>query len=53
MSDERIYVAQDTLLAAGENTWVPKKGNKMGFAVMMERPNLQRHGGYDFRTARW
>jgi hypothetical protein len=36
MSDERIYVAQDTLLAAGENTWVPKKGNKMGFAVMMD-----------------
>lgn len=36
MSDTRIYVAHDTLSAAGENTWTAAKGNKMGFPVVMD-----------------
>lgn len=36
MADQRIYVAQDTLPAAGSNTWIDKKGSKMGFAIQMD-----------------
>lgn len=36
MVDQRIYVAQDTVPAAGSNTWVDKKGSKMGFAIQMD-----------------
>ena len=36
MSDQRILVAQDSLAAAGENTWTPQKGNKMGFPILMD-----------------
>ena len=36
MVDQRIYVAQDTLRAEGENTWTPSKGNKMGFQIVID-----------------
>ena len=36
MSDQRIYVAQDTIEAAGEGTWMASKGSKMGFQVVMD-----------------
>ncbi len=36
MVDQRIYVAQDTVPAASENTWVDKQGNKMGFAIQQD-----------------
>jgi hypothetical protein len=36
MTDQRILVGHDTLAAAGENTWTPQKGNKMGFPILMD-----------------
>lgn len=36
MSDLRFYVAQDTLAASGEGTWMAVKGSKMGFPVVMD-----------------
>ena len=36
MSDQRIYVAQDTISAAGESTWVNARGNKLGFQVAQD-----------------
>lgn len=36
MVDQRIYVAQDTLRAEGENTWTPSKGSKMGFQIAVD-----------------
>jgi hypothetical protein len=36
MTDQRVYVAQDTLDAAGENTWMAQKANKLGFQVQMD-----------------
>lgn len=36
MVDQRIYVAQDTVPAASENTWVPKEGNKMGYEIQQD-----------------
>jgi hypothetical protein len=36
MSDQRVYVAQDTLAAPGENTWTPKKGCKMGYPIVVD-----------------
>jgi len=36
MADQRIYVAHDTLEAAGENSWMAAKGNKLGFQVVMD-----------------
>lgn len=36
MSDTRIFVAQDTIDAGGEGTWMAAKGSKMGFQVMMD-----------------
>ena len=36
MTDERIFVAHDTLMAEGEGNWTPKKGNKLGFAIAID-----------------
>jgi hypothetical protein len=36
MSDQRVYVAQDTLDAAGEGTWMAAKASKMGFQIAMD-----------------
>jgi hypothetical protein len=36
MTDQRIYVAQDTVDAAGEGTWMAAKGSKMGFQVIQD-----------------
>ncbi len=36
MTDLRILVAQDTLAAAGENTRVAVKGNKMGYQIAID-----------------
>lgn len=36
MTDLRVYVAQDTLEAAGEGTWVAAKASKMGYQVVMD-----------------
>jgi hypothetical protein len=36
MSDQRIYVAQDRVDAAGEGTWMAAKGSKMGFQVVQD-----------------
>jgi len=36
MSDQRIFVAHDTVAASGEGAWVPKKGNKLGFEVIVD-----------------
>ena len=36
MVDQRLYVAQDTVPAASENTWVPKEGNKMGYEIQKD-----------------
>ena len=36
MADQRIYVAQDRLDAAGENTWMAQKGTKMGYPIVID-----------------
>lgn len=36
MTSQRVYVAQDTLGAAGENTWSAIKGSKMGFEIAVD-----------------
>ena len=36
MSDQRIFVAHDTIAAHGEGAWAPKKGNKLGFEVIVD-----------------
>ncbi len=36
MTDQRILVNHDVLGAAGENTWTPQRGNKMGFPILMD-----------------
>src|SRR3972149_4944281 len=36
MTDQRIYVAHDSLEAAGENTWMAQKGNKLGFPIVVD-----------------
>lgn len=36
MSDNRIYVAHDTIEGAGEGSFMAQKGNKMGFAVVVD-----------------
>jgi len=36
MSELRVYVAQDSVGAAGENTWTAAKGNKMGALVVID-----------------
>ncbi len=36
MADQRIFVAHDTLDAAGESTWMAAKGNKLGFQIVMD-----------------
>lgn len=36
MADQRIYVAQDRVDAAGENTWMAQKGNKLGYPIVID-----------------
>lgn len=36
MADNRLYVAHDTVAAAGEGQWVEQKGNKMGFQIVVD-----------------
>ena len=36
MTDQRVFVAHDTLEAAGEQTWVAQKANKLGYAVAVD-----------------
>ncbi len=36
MSEQRVYVAQDTLEAAAENTFMAFKGSKLGFQIAMD-----------------
>lgn len=36
LAEIRYYVAQDSLEAAGEGTWVAAKANKMGFPIVMD-----------------
>src|SRR3990172_12378016 len=36
MTDQRIYVAHDSLEAAGENTWMAQKANKLGFEIVVD-----------------
>jgi len=36
MAESHILVAQDTVNAAGENTWTAAKGSKMGYQVVMD-----------------
>jgi hypothetical protein len=36
MSDQRIYIAQDTLDAGSEGNWMAAKGSKMGFQVVQD-----------------
>ena len=36
MADQRIFVAQDTLSAAGENSWMAAKGNKLGYQIVID-----------------
>src|SRR3990167_11220991 len=36
MSELRVYVAQDSVGAAGENTWTAAKGNRMGALVVID-----------------
>jgi len=53
MTDLRIYVAQDTLPAAGENSWVAAMGSKRGelyiadffLRMVMERRAYQVRAG--------
>lgn len=36
MSDQRVYVAHDTLEAGAEGTYMAAKGNKLGFEILMD-----------------
>src|SRR3990172_11234019 len=36
MAESNIFVAQDTVNAAGEGTWTAAKGSKMGYQVVMD-----------------